>query len=64
MPLGTVISAISPIDFPKSPLPIGDVDEILLEAYAKQIPQIQKLVKVIVENMKLGGRLFYIGARN
>ena len=28
MPLGTVISAISPTDFPSNPLPIGEVTDI------------------------------------
>ena len=37
-------------------------DKTVAYSVNKQIPQIQKLVKVIVENMKLGGRLFYIGA--
>ena len=37
-------------------------DKTVANSVNKQIPQIQKLVKVIVENMKLGGRLFYIGA--
>lgn len=31
-------------------------------AVAKAIPQIEKLVAVIVENMQAGGRLFYMGA--
>ena len=31
-------------------------------AVAKAIPQIEKLVEIIVEKMKLGGRLFYMGA--
>jgi N-acetylmuramic acid 6-phosphate etherase len=31
-------------------------------AVSKAIPQIEKLVGVIVEKMKLGGRLFYMGA--
>lgn len=31
-------------------------------AVAKAIPQIEKLVEVIVEKMKTGGRLFYMGA--
>ena len=31
-------------------------------AVAKQIPQIEKLVRGIVERMRKGGRLFYIGA--
>lgn len=31
-------------------------------AVSKSIPQIEKLVEVVVEKMKLGGRLFYMGA--
>lgn len=31
-------------------------------AVAKEIPKIERLVKVIVEKMKSGGRLFYMGA--
>lgn len=31
-------------------------------AVSKAIPQIEKLVEVIVDKMKLGGRLFYMGA--
>ncbi|TAL63070.1 MAG: N-acetylmuramic acid 6-phosphate etherase [Bacteroidetes bacterium] len=31
-------------------------------AVAKEIPKIEKLVKVMIEKMKKGGRLFYIGA--
>ena len=41
---------------------INHEDKTVAYSVNKQIPQIQKLVKVIVENMKLGGRLFYIGA--
>jgi N-acetylmuramic acid 6-phosphate etherase len=37
-------------------------DKTVANSVNKQIPQIQRLVRVIVENMKLGGRLFYIGA--
>jgi len=32
VPFGTFISAISPIDFPNNPLPIGELIDILLEA--------------------------------
>lgn len=31
-------------------------------AVSKSIPQIEKLVEIVVEKMKLGGRLFYMGA--
>ncbi|MFN4234517.1 MAG: N-acetylmuramic acid 6-phosphate etherase [Bacteroidia bacterium] len=37
-------------------------DHKVPQAIEKAIPQIEKLVKVIVEKMKNGGRLFYIGA--
>src|SRR6202008_2729444 len=32
------------------------------QAVAKAVPQIEKLVEVIVSKMQLGGRLFYMGA--
>lgn len=37
-------------------------DQTVPLAVAKAIPQIEALVKAIVEKMKAGGRLFYIGA--
>src|ERR1043165_1389270 len=37
-------------------------DQTVPQAIAKEIPKIEKLVKVIVKQMKLGGRLFYMGA--
>jgi N-acetylmuramic acid 6-phosphate etherase len=37
-------------------------DQSVPEAVAKAIPQIEKLVDIIVQKMKNGGRLFYIGA--
>lgn len=37
-------------------------DSKISAAVKKQIPQIEKLVKIIVSKMKEGGRLFYIGA--
>jgi len=41
---------------------INAEDQTVANAVQKTIPQIEPLVKVIVENMKNGGRLFYIGA--
>jgi N-acetylmuramic acid 6-phosphate etherase len=41
---------------------INTEDQKVPLAVAKVIPEIEKLVHVIVENMKKGGRLFYIGA--
>lgn len=37
-------------------------DQSVPAAVAKEIPRIEKLVEVISEKMKAGGRLFYIGA--
>lgn len=37
-------------------------DQTVPIAVAKAIPQIEKLVEAIVNNMQLGGRLFYLGA--
>lgn len=37
-------------------------DKSVPVAVQKALPQIQKLVEAIVENMAMGGRLFYIGA--
>ncbi|MDZ4679711.1 MAG: N-acetylmuramic acid 6-phosphate etherase [Saprospiraceae bacterium] len=37
-------------------------DQLVPQAVARAIPQIEPLVQVIVEKMKAGGRLFYIGA--
>lgn len=37
-------------------------DDTVPKAVAKAIPQIEKLVEVIVAKMQLGGRLFYMGA--
>lgn len=37
-------------------------DQSVPEVVAKAIPQIEKLVDIIVQKMKNGGRLFYIGA--
>lgn len=41
---------------------INNEDKTVPYAVEKAIPQIEKLVKVIVKKMKAGGRLFYIGA--
>lgn len=41
---------------------INQEDHKVPQAIAKQIPKIEALVTVIVEKMKDGGRLFYIGA--
>ncbi len=41
---------------------INKEDKTVAFAVRKEIPRIEKLVKVIVSKMKTGGRLFYIGA--
>lgn len=41
---------------------INNEDQKVALAVQKCIPEIEKLVDVIVEKMKVGGRLFYIGA--
>lgn len=41
---------------------INKEDKSVPLAVEKAIPQIQKLIAVAVENMKAGGRIFYIGA--
>lgn len=41
---------------------INNEDKKVAAIVEKQIPNIEKLVDVIVSKMKLGGRLFYIGA--
>lgn len=41
---------------------INREDETVSKAVKKEIPAIEKLVKVIVAKMKKGGRLFYMGA--
>ena len=43
-------------------LNINKEDKKVADIIEKQIPNIEKLVDVIVSKMKLGGRLFYIGA--
>ena len=41
---------------------INKEDQTVANAVHKEIPQISKLVDAIVERMRKGGRLFYIGA--
>jgi N-acetylmuramic acid 6-phosphate etherase len=41
---------------------INSEDQSVPLAVEKQIPSIEKLVDVIVGQLKIGGRLFYIGA--
>src|SRR5690625_3972280 len=41
---------------------MNNEDKKVPQAVEKAIPQIVKLVDVVVEKMKEGGRLFYIGA--
>ncbi|WP_461450112.1 N-acetylmuramic acid 6-phosphate etherase [Mucilaginibacter sp.] len=50
-------------------MPVGDIlqnindqDQTVPFAVAKALPQIEKLVSIVAERMKSGGRLFYIGA--
>ena len=43
-------------------LHINNEDRTVAEAVKKVIPQIEMLANAILEKMKLGGRLFYIGA--
>ena len=43
-------------------LNINREDKLVANFVEAQIPQIEKLVKVIVHKMKNGGRLFYLGA--
>lgn len=43
-------------------LNINKEDKLVPHAVEKSIPQIEKLVQIIVHKMKEGGRLFYIGA--
>ena len=37
-------------------------DETVARSVNKKIPQIERLVKIIVKQIKIGGRLFYLGA--
>ncbi len=41
---------------------INQEDQLVPLAVKQILPQIEKLIEVIVEKMKLGGRLFYLGA--
>jgi N-acetylmuramic acid 6-phosphate etherase len=41
---------------------INKEDKTVADAIEKIIPKIEKLVTIVVEKMKLGGRLFYMGA--
>lgn len=41
---------------------INNEDQTVPHAIAKAIPEIEKLVEVIVARMQIGGRLFYMGA--
>ena len=41
---------------------INNEDKTVPIAVAKALPQIEALVAIVVANMKIGGRLFYIGA--
>ena len=41
---------------------INKEDETVAAAVASAIPQIEKLVTIIVDKMLAGGRLFYVGA--
>ncbi|MCJ8211939.1 N-acetylmuramic acid 6-phosphate etherase [Mucilaginibacter sp. RS28] len=41
---------------------INEQDQTVPGAVAKAIPQLEKLVNIVVERMSNGGRLFYIGA--
>jgi len=43
-------------------LEMNEEDQLVAMAVRKTIPQIELLVEKIVERMKLGGRIFYIGA--
>ena len=41
---------------------INKEDQTVPLAVEKALPQIEKLIEQIVEKLKIGGRLFYIGA--
>ena len=53
------LEKMSTVDLLKN---INREDKTVAYSIEKQIPQIEKLVNVIVSKMKLGGRLFYLGA--
>jgi len=54
-----VLEKMSTVDLLKN---INREDKTVAHSVENQIPQIEKLVNVIVTKMKLGGRLFYLGA--
>jgi N-acetylmuramic acid 6-phosphate etherase len=67
MPLSTTESSSLHAHLDKMPLMdilknINQEDKLVPLAVEKVIPTIELLVKAVVEKMKLGGRLFYIGA--
>ena len=53
------LEKMSTVDLLKN---INREDKTVAHSVEKQIPHIEKLVNVIVSKMKLGGRLFYLGA--
>ena len=53
------LEKMSTVDLLKN---INREDKTVAHSVEKQIPQIEKLVNIIVSKMKLGGRLFYLGA--
>ena len=53
------LEKMSTVDLLKN---INREDKTVAHSVENQIPQIEKLVNVIVTKMKLGGRLFYLGA--
>ena len=53
------LEKMSTVDLLKN---INREDKIVAHSVEDQIPQIEKLVNIIVSKMKLGGRLFYLGA--
>jgi N-acetylmuramic acid 6-phosphate etherase len=55
-------SALEKMSVKKLLTSINKEDITVPQAVKKSIPQIEKLVKAIVEKMSKGGRLFYIGA--
>jgi N-acetylmuramic acid 6-phosphate etherase len=55
-------SALEKMSVKKLLAGINQEDDSVPKAVKKVIPQVEKLVKVIVSKMKSGGRLFYIGA--
>jgi N-acetylmuramic acid 6-phosphate etherase len=53
------LEKMSTVDLLKN---INREDKTVAHSVEDQIPQIEKLVNIIVSKMKLGGRLFYLGA--